>query len=331
MYLLVTIDTEEDMPDWRPEENISLKNIVSLPTLQKELYTSGVRPTYLVDRPVIDDDNACYIIRKLHEQGNCEIGMHLHSWNTPPLTEEERNGEATYLHSLPVEIQREKLAGLYAYFEQRLGLRPTSYRAGRYGFDHKSAKILSELGIEVDSSIVPGKNYTKDGGPDFTGYDLNPFVFENPENSQRLLEVPVTVDLVGSLSKFLAKRYFSIPKWTRLHGILHKLNLAKLTWLRPTYCSFQEMRQIADHVLTKTNCPVINIMFHSSECFPGTSPYNRSKEDISRFVERLLQIARYLIQDCGLTGVTLTEFAHLKRDKKLPMSCSKKELYSSLY
>lgn len=313
MYLLVTIDTEEDMPKWQPEPTPTLKNITRLPLLQETLSKYGIRPTYLVNRPVIHDTSACNIIKKLADNDNCEIGMHLHSWNTPPVSDEEARGKATYLHSLPTDLQREKLTRLNNDFKKKLGLKPTSYRAGRYGFSIESARLLCELDFEVDSSIVPLKNYSQDGGPDFRKYDLHPFFIKDSSNYSPLLEVPLTVDLVHCIPGLNLKRYFSIPQWTHLRGLLHKLNLAKIINLRPTTFSLRDMRQLVKHVLAKTSCPVLNIMFHSSECFPGTSLYHHTEKDVSRFLHRFFQIIEYVIYDHGLKGVTLTEFFRLTR------------------
>ncbi len=44
---------------------------------------------------------------------------------------------------------------------------PTSYRAGRYGFDLTSAEILADLGYIVDSSVLPLHDYRRKKGPDF--------------------------------------------------------------------------------------------------------------------------------------------------------------------
>jgi len=315
-YLVVTIDTEEDMPNWRPEKVPSLKNILKLPDLQKKLDAHGAYPTFLVDRPVIDDNTTCSIIRTLSENEKCEIGMHLHSWNTPPMIDEEYRGKATYLHTLPLELQREKIEGLYSYFGKRLGLNPKSYRAGRYGFNMEIARILYELEFEVDSSIVPLKDYSTDGGPDFRMYNLQPFFIEGLSNTAPLLEIPLTVDFINRIPGFDVMKYFSIPKWTRLKGILNRLNMAKISNLRPTTFSYKEMKELADHVLDNTNCPLLNIMFHSSECLPAATPYNQNEKDVSQFLERLFQIIKYLIMDRSLKGITLTEFASLAKKMK---------------
>lgn len=79
MYLLVTIDTEEDMPQWRPEAVPHLNNIIALLDLHEKMTILETRSTYLVNGPVIDDDSSCNIIRRLTRDDKCEVGMHLNS------------------------------------------------------------------------------------------------------------------------------------------------------------------------------------------------------------------------------------------------------------
>lgn len=308
-YLLVTIDTEEDMPLWRPEPETTVRNISAIPSLQRRLNMSGIRPTWLVDYPVLDNDESCAVIRGL-PSSDCEIGMHLHSWNTPPLAPDETGEKATYLHVMPTDLKRRKLARLHGMFGEKLGIAPTSYRAGRYGFGLDDAALLAELGFVVDSSVVPHTDYSSDGGPDFRSCTLQPFIIE-AGNGLKLVETPLTVGLAHKLPEYLAKRYFSIPGWTRMRGVLHRLGLASLLWLRPTVSSFDEMKRLADHLLEKTDCKVINIMFHSNECFPGASPYHKTDDDVARFFDRFFGIANYLISRYGLAPVTLSDHARI--------------------
>ncbi|MBI5142725.1 MAG: hypothetical protein HZA20_11145 [Nitrospirae bacterium] len=308
-YLLVTIDTEEDMPRWRPEQVTTVRNIAAIPALQDRLNRAGIRPTWLVDYPVLDNHESCAVIRNL-PSSDCEIGMHLHSWNTPPFAQDETGEKATYLHVMPADLKRQKLAGLHAMFADKIGIAPTSYRAGRYGFCLEDASLLAELGFVVDSSVVPHTDYSSDGGPDFRSFTYAPFIIE-AGNGRKIVETPLTVGLAHRLPEYLAKRYFSIPGWTRMRGVLHRLGLASLLWLRPTVSSFEEMKRLADHLLEKTDCKVINIMFHSNECFPGASPYHKTDDDVARFLERFSGIAGYLVSRYGLAPVTLGDHAKI--------------------
>lgn len=318
MYLLISIDTEEDMPKWRPETVTTVKNIQVLPKIHEILKSHSVRPTYLVNRPVLYDKDAFKTIKELSLNGTCEIGMHLHSWNTPPIMSDEADGTATVLNLYPAEIQKKKITDFHNYFINRLGFAPTSYRAGRYGLSATSVRALAELGYLVDSSVVPLVDFSDYGAPNYKRYNNRPF-WINTGSPESLFEIPVTVDLVTRFPRSFFDYYFAIPQWTHIKGVMHRLNLARLLWLRPTTYSYKEMRQLADFIINRDSCPVFNIMFHSSELYPGASPYNRTEGDVSDFFDRLLKIIRYLIVECGAVGVTMSEFARLakKGDKGL--------------
>jgi len=314
-YLIVTIDTEEDMPRWCPEKVTSTDNINNLPFLHDFLRRYGVQPTYLVNQPVLENNDSLNIIKGLAVEGGCEIGAHLHSWNTPPLTKIEKQGTATYLSGQEKDIKRAKLTYFTNLFHEKMGFFPTSYRAGRYGFCSDSVKILLDLGYQVDSSIAPLQDFSSDGGPCFKSFDAYPFWLSSIETG-KILEVPISISLVHNLPKFFEKFYFQIPNWTKIKGVMHRLNLARLLWLRPTTYSTKEMRQLADYLLDQKGVPVLNIMFHSSEVYPGATPYNRTENDVAMFYKRLGNIISYLVEEKSLKCRTLTGFAE---------SCSKSE------
>lgn len=309
-YLIVSVDTEEDMPNWRPEHPVKTSNVLQLPELQKIFTKCNTTPTYLINQPVVEDEESLAVIRMLSTTQKCEIGAHLHSWNTPPLSMEEKNGQATYLNNHNVDIQYEKLSNFTKLFKEKLGKSPTSYRAGRYGFNHDSADILIDLGYRVDSSIAPLMNYTEIGGPDFSRYSLNPFVFSN-KSGKHLLEIPITISLLHRFPPWFNKIYFKIPDWTKVKGVMHRLNLARLLWLRPTTYTTTEMKQLADYVINNDEIPVLNIMFHSSEVCPGTSPYNKTEQDVKNFLCRLEEILSYLILAKDVQSVSMDEFASI--------------------
>ncbi|NOT32341.1 MAG: hypothetical protein HOP15_17985, partial [Planctomycetes bacterium] len=82
--LLLTIDVEEDMPGWKITDPISVSNVAALPRLAELCAANGVRPTYLCTYPVATTPSSAAVLRALHARGDCEIGTHLHAWNTPP-------------------------------------------------------------------------------------------------------------------------------------------------------------------------------------------------------------------------------------------------------
>ncbi len=104
--LVVTIDVEED--NWGIHRtDLTVENVREINRLQVLFDRYEVKPTYLLSYPVASCHWAVDILAKIFAEGRCEIGAHLHPWNTPPLKEDltERN---SMLSNLPYELQIEK-------------------------------------------------------------------------------------------------------------------------------------------------------------------------------------------------------------------------------
>lgn len=83
--VFMTIDTEEDSwGDFRKTHN-PVGNVYRIPLLQELFDRYGAVPTYLINWPVVMDEKARDILKKIYDDGRCEIGTHCHPWNTPLL------------------------------------------------------------------------------------------------------------------------------------------------------------------------------------------------------------------------------------------------------
>ncbi|HLJ09707.1 MAG TPA: hypothetical protein VKU82_00890, partial [Planctomycetaceae bacterium] len=197
--LIVTIDTEEEGlwgGRYRRHGNI-VENIQHLPRFQSLCDEFGVLPTYLIDAPVVDDDRSAEILRGIRADERCEVGTHIHPWCNPPF-DEEINPRNSYFCNLPEDLQRAKLSWLTDRIEDRIGLKPTSFRAGRYGLDIVGARLLVEHGYLVDSSVIPFTSYAAEFGPDFSRAPHTPYFVGGddlriPRSSGILFEVPVSI------------------------------------------------------------------------------------------------------------------------------------------
>jgi len=177
-FLVVTVDTEEEglwsgryLRHGNSCRNVSL----GLPRLQNLCESFGIRPTYLVDAAVLDDVDAVRFLDTVHQKGGCEIGAHCHPWCNPPY-EEEPSDRNSFLCNLPENLQRAKLKWLTDRITKLFGVRPTSFRAGRYGLDHRGFSILNELGYLVDSSVLPFKDDSLAGGRNFERAPFVPYI-----------------------------------------------------------------------------------------------------------------------------------------------------------
>lgn len=105
--LLVTIDTEPDLPKLRSPSPGTLSNIPALLRLQERI--PDVRlTTLLVTYSVVTDAASLRVLERLARDYSCEIGAHLHPEETPPFV--RGVPDDTSLMRLPFEARAEKLA-----------------------------------------------------------------------------------------------------------------------------------------------------------------------------------------------------------------------------
>ena len=180
--LVVTVDTEEEglwsgqfVREGNRAENVAL----GIPRFQELCERYGIKPTYLVDAPVLEDREAVRLLQSLAERDGCEIGAHLHPWCTPPF-EEQISPDTTFLCNLKPHLQRAKIEWLTEKIQSVLGVRPTSFRAGRYGIGPVALCALQNLGYVTDSSVLPFADYTNIGGPNFTHAPVVPYLALHP-------------------------------------------------------------------------------------------------------------------------------------------------------
>lgn len=307
--VLVGVDTEAD-DQWSAagRRALSVRNAERLPALQALFDSLGVRPTYLVTHEMASRDESAAVLRELAAAGRCEIGAHLHPWSSPPYRTEDLDGR--YPHQLPTDLLRRQLAELTAVIERALGRRPTSYRAGRHGFDGRSLVMLEELGYTVDTSVDPLFNERRKGGPTFAGAPLVPYRPDYADvrrpGAAKILEIPVTAATLPPLPKALERLYASLPP-IPCRGALGRLGL-RAVWLRPSYTALPDMLAFATR-LSRARVPCFNLLFHSSELLPGGSPYTPDQPSVDRFLDHLRRVLDHLTGRLGAVGRTYAEFA----------------------
>jgi hypothetical protein len=220
------------------------------------------------------------------------------------------------LFNLPPALQHEKIRSLTELIEGRCGVRPVSFRAGRWGYDEQVGLNLARLGYVVDSSITPYIDWSAGHGPDFSGFALEPYwrtlrdVYEGapPEN---LVEVPATVGFLQrnfELASRLQRRLVRSPlSRLKLNGLLYKLRLLNRVWLCPEHHSLREMIVLTE-TLRKKQFPVVNLMFHSATLQAGLTPFVRSISQEREFISRIRGYVEYAVKT-GIESATLIETA----------------------
>ena len=311
MHLLVGIDTEGDNQwDAAARANQTFENIYALPRLHALFARHGARPTYVITHPVARDGRSAEVLRGLLAGGDCEVGAHHHAWETPPCSTEdvERHPYAAWL---PRQQFEQQLHALTSAIDAAVGVRPVSYRSGRFGFAADHVSPLERAGYLVESSVAPLFYEAHKGGPDFVEAPLRPYFLAYDSavrpGSSGVLEIPVSAALNRRLPKRLQYAYARAPKPYMTRRILRALRVARVRWLRPSWSSLDDMIALARD-LARANEPVLNLLFHSSEALVGGSPYNRTQGELDAFCERLEGFLRFAAQDLGARPATFNEF-----------------------
>jgi hypothetical protein len=241
--------------------------------------------------------------------GRCEVGTHLHPWSSPPFRPEDK-ATHTYPHNLPPDLLDRQLTELTAVIEEGFGVRPTTYRAGRNGFDGRTLPVLERLSYTVDTSVDPLFNESRKGGMVFAGAPLGPYRPDYDDvrrpGRSKILEVPISAATMPALPKPLEKAYASLPP-IPYRGALKRLGVRPV-WLRPSYTSRADMLAFASW-LSARRVPCFNVIFHSSELLPGGSPYTPDEASVARFLDDLRALCDHLTSRIGATGRTYSEFA----------------------
>lgn len=311
--IVVSVDTEEEGL-WGGKYTIegnTTENLRGLERFQAECERLSVPPTYLIDAPVLDDHRAIDQLARWQEKNACEVGAHCHAWCNPPISMHEVSSKTSYLCNLPKDVQRDKLVWLTEKIAQAIGRKPTSYRAGRYGFDQVSAEILDDLGYKVDSSVLPMHDYRSQGGPNFLMASRKPSRYFGHDSSRKLVEIPITAGFAAGSYKTRRRFWIGLRKqpWKalRMAGIADRLGLTRRVKLSPEGTQFNNLKRLVD-ACHHDGLSTLVLMLHSSSLVVGLSPYSKDAEMLQTLFQRLSLIINHAVA-LGYEPVTLTQAA----------------------
>ncbi|MBH0112752.1 polysaccharide deacetylase family protein [Novosphingobium sp. YJ-S2-02] len=299
---IVTVDTEEEF-DWGAPLRREGHTVLTVPALRKfQEFCEGfdVVPSYLLDYPVAASPLTVEAIGKAVRAGKAEVGVQLHPWVNPPF-DEEVNAHNSFAGNLPYELERSKLSRLHARICEAFGTAPLTYRAGRYGLGARTASILEELGIAIDTSVRARFDYSAEGGPNYREHPLHPYW---ADARRQLLEVPLTTLYWGPLRQLGNVIYPQLWRTPRLRGVLARAGLLERIPLTPEGITAEEALRGVD-IAIDDGLPVLVFSFHSPSLVPGHTPYVRSEDDLD-----------------ALYGWWRTLFTHLARRGIRPVSAA---------
>jgi len=317
-YFFITVDTEGDnLWNYKEGDRISTENSRHIPRFQNLCEKYGFKPTYLVNHEMASDDFFCSFAGPALRGNNCEIGMHLHAWNSPPIYDfvdsSKDRGGPPYLTEYPVPVMRQKFDALFKLLSDKFQCRPVSHRSGRWAMNQDYFDLLIDYGIKIDCSVTPHMSWKSSkgrcsGGSDYRRSPEEPFAVKHSSGCGAVTEIPVTI------RKF---RFLSAPSGGG--GLLKKCLvsarnalLGKAVWLRPNGYNLFEMSLLAERI-KRSESGYIMFMLHSSELMPGGSPTFKTAESIERLYSDVEIIFKNISND--FKGVTLKDFYALGVNK----------------
>jgi hypothetical protein len=315
----MTVDTEEEW-HWNtgwPTKNLTLDNIRHLPRFQDLCERNKVATTYFSNQAVFDDPQARDILLGIAKRERVEIGMHIHPWNTPPCDPEQPvRARDTFVENLPPEVVLPKLDSVYQRFVDN-GLKPTSFRGGRYSCGPLVRNYLRGKGFVADSSVVPFMTWKDDGAPDHRDRDLDPVRFSPRQPDEKAFwEIPLTLGFTRRPFRFWQRTFDRIEhSWLsklRLIGIAERLGIVRRIWLNFEQPLGKNMLPLLKK-LRYLNLPSVVLTVHSSSLMAGKNEFTPTKADEDRLFDYMDEVFGTLAQWPEFQPATVTEIAkHLE-------------------
>lgn len=288
---VLTIDTEEEF-DWdQPlgREGHTTVHVPCIGKFQSFCENEGVVPIWLVDWPIANSDEAAQILRAPLASGKAEIGVQLHPWVNPPFAEEVTQHNS-FSGNLTPDLEAAKFILLRDQIEEKFGIAPLIYRAGRYGLGAETAGLLLREGLAIDSSVRAKFDYSSAGGPDYRPHPLAPYWLDD---ERQLLELPLTTCFWGMLRRQGDLIYPRLWRAPALRGVLARLGLLERIPLTPEGVSVEEAIRAIDMALDD-GLPVMVFSFHSPSLHPGHTPYVKGEADLDALYDWWRRVFAYL-------------------------------------
>lgn len=299
---IVTVDTEGDnLWAWHEGQPIATNNTRYIARFQELCEQYGFKPTYLTNYEMAMDDEWVSYAKPKAKAGLCEIGMHIHAWNSPPdYPLDNKFGGNSYITEYPEQMLREKVSYIVELLREKFEAPITSSRSGRWATDETYFQALVVAGIKIDCSVTPGIDLSDIPGCS-RNCGNNYATYENKvaEIYPGLLEIPLTTRKVH---------------WAADGSLKHKIKsllLGEDMWLRSCKKSLRYLYTITEKI-EQDGSDYLEFMLHSSELMPGGSPYFTNEKEVEQLYE-LLTVYFDHLKNSNYIGVTLSEYAEMIR------------------
>lgn len=302
--LTVVIDTEADF-DWHgpfSRDGHGTASIRHQRRTQRLFDRYGIKPTYLIDYPIATDPEAGSILKALLDEGRADVGIQLHPWTNPPF-DELLSARNSYPSNLPRALQKAKIEHLIDAVRDHLGIEPKVFKAGRYGFNDDTAGLLEELGLDIDTSVVPFTDFRPVQGPNFEGAPHRPFWFGQ---ARPLLELPMTRNLCGLLGQRLGPALLPmiqgrIGMACHLPGLCARSGLLDRLTLTPEGMALEELKHLTRTLIGRGE-RIFTFVFHSPSVASGNTPYVQNEAELQDFLARIERYLQFFIDELGGEG-----------------------------
>ena len=295
--LFVVVDCEAEF-DWSKPFDRAQTGVTAMRAVERgqavfDRY--ALRPVYVTDYAIVSQPAGYLPLRAIYDRGGCALGAHLHPWINPPFTEalSVRN---SYAGNLPVELERDKLRALIDAFAAAFGFRPRFFKAGRYGVGPHTLQLLADEGIHVDFSVIPGRDLSPMGGPDFRSFDSAARLAADG----RVLCLPMTRERIGLLG-----RNNGVAEWVdgpgralSLPGIFSRLGLLETVTLTPEGETAARQIALIRTMLARGQRQFV-LHYHSPSLAPGFTPYGATAAASDEIVQRLDAVCRFFFDTVG--------------------------------
>ena len=311
---IITIDAEGDNI-WSKPKVATAENAAFIPRFQSLCESYRLKVTYLTDYTMAKSAPFCACVTDAMGRGTAEVGMHLHAWDTPPLSPltDDDSQHLPYLIEYPDAVIRQKIAYLKHFLTDTFDTPIVSHRAGRWAFDTRYARTILNEGFQVDCSVTPHVSWRRvrghphgDGGTDFLGFPEDPYFLDLDDIRKRgrssLLEVPVTI--VTRRPRWLERPFYQSSQ--RFPVVRRATNrFFPVDWLRPDGKNRDGLIDIVREAGSRGRRH-LELILHSSELMPGGSPTFPDQPAIDSLYGTLEEVFDVASRHCR--GMTLKEF-----------------------
>lgn len=304
--MLVTVDTEEAF-DWNVfhPDNDDVCKAEDIERFQLLCQATDIKPLYFLTYPILaDEENAAYF-KSLCARGLAEAGLHMHQWVTPPLNG-YRGAYYSYQMNLPPKIHAEKLQALSEKFEEKIGFRARTHRAGRYGIAPHNYRDLANAEITFDFSPSPAFDQSKSNGPDFSTMSNLPFIVDDSER-------PVWVTPICGARGIILTQWF-LRQSTEKPGFNHpsgsRPKVSAPMRLTSEGTSFKDLKALTG-LLLEESTPVLTFSIHSTSLTPGGNQYAPDENAILHQLDLTQRYFNYFKHDLGGEFIAVDDLATL--------------------